>query len=193
MTLIPEQNAMTPEQAFENLQKWWQSQQQLIALKAAEILARKDLVKFYFANPREGTNRLDLGGGFDLKLDFGYDRKVDEAALDAAKASEFKKLGLSKDDLFVYKPALNLKAYRKLNAVQRAFIDELMDVKETTPQLHIVQRAQDDNGIGEAAAEGETTAKPARAPRKAAAAKAPKAPAKAAAAKKAPAKRATKR
>lgn len=193
MTNIPDQQQLTPEQAFENLQKWWQQQQQLIALKTAEILARKDLVKFYFANPREGTNRLDLGGGYDLKLDFGYDRKVDEAALDATKASEFKKLGLSKDELFTYKPQLNLKAYRKLNAAQRAFIDELMDVKETTPQLHIVPRAQDEAATGEAAAEGEAPAKPARAPRKAAAAKAPKAPAKAAAAKKAPAKRATKR
>lgn len=181
MTKIPEQQVRTPEEMFANLQKWWQMQQQLAKLKTTEVLERKDMVGYYFPSPREGTNRLDVGGGFDLRLVFGYSRNVDEAALDSAKASDFKKLKIDKDSLFAYKPELVVKEYKKLSDEQRAFIDELLDVKESTPQLHIVPRAQSD-------ADPEITEVPVattkRAPRKAAA----KAPAKKTAAKKAPAK-----
>lgn len=178
MTQIPEQVTLTPEQAYEQLQKWFQQQQQLTVLKTAEVLERKRMAGFYFPQPREGSNRLDLGGGYDLKLDFAYSRNVDEAALDAAKAADFRKLHIDKEDLFPLKPTLNLKAYRKLSDAQRAFVDELLDTKEATPQLHIVPQAEKDAPAEEAAA--------APAPRKRAAAK--KAPAvKKAAAKKAPA------
>lgn len=179
MTQIPEQQQLTPEQAFEELQKWWQQQQQLAILKQAEVLVRKRMANFYFPTPREGTNRLDLGGGYDLKLDFSYSRNVDEAALDNAKAADFRKLRIDKEELFPLKPTLNLKAYRKLTDEQRAFVDELLEVKEGTPALHIVPQGEQAQGTdGEAA--------PAPAPRKRAAAK--KAPAaKKAVAKKAPA------
>ena len=153
MTQIPDQQALSPEQAFEELQKWWQQQKQLAILKLNEVLARKRMSTFYFPTPREGTNRLDLGGGYDLKLDYSYTRNVDEAALDSAKAADFRKLKIDKDELFPLKPTLNLKAYRGLSDAQRAFVDELIETKESTPQLHIVKQAE-----VEAAVEGEAAA-----------------------------------
>lgn len=177
MTLIPQQQGPTPEQMFERLQTWWQQQQQLAKLRALEILKRKEMVAYYFVDPRQGTNRLDVGGGFDLKLDVPFKPKVDEAMFKAVKTADFTALGIDKATLFPLKPTLSVTAYRKLNDKQRAFIDQMLDVGDNTPQLHIVARSQDEQVSTEVQA---TTAPAKRATRKAAA----KAPTKKAVAKK---------
>jgi hypothetical protein len=141
MARIPEQVQLTPEQAFEQLQVWFTLRQQLQKLKQTEVLARKDMVAFYFHNPVEGTNRVDLGGGFELKLTYGYDRKVDEAALQNVTAEQVKKLKLPMDELIRWKPELSVTAYRALNAEQQKFVDGLLDIKEGSPQLEIVPTA----------------------------------------------------
>lgn len=140
-------NELTPEQAYARLQLWYQKQAQLAELKTEEILLRKELSGFYFHRPVEGVNRVDLGGGFDLKLDHGYDYKVDEAALDAVKAADIKRLKLDMDALVVYKPSLSLTAFRKLNAEQYKFVVGFLDIKEKTPQLHIVQQSEPTTAI----------------------------------------------
>jgi hypothetical protein len=139
--------AMTPEQAYQRLQVWFEQSKQLAELKTSEILARKELANFYFAKPQKGVNRLDLGGGFDLKLDYGFDYTVDEAALDSVKASDVKRLKLPMDDLIVYKPVLSLREYNKLNAEQKKFVDEFIDAKEKSPQLHIVASVEATSAI----------------------------------------------
>lgn len=138
MVQIPEQQALTPEQAFERLQVWFGMQQQLGDLKTAEVLARKLLSTFYFPNPEEGTNRIELGGGFDLKLDHKVNRTVDEAALLQVTAEQVKTLKLPMGDLFEQKWELRTGAYRTLDAKQRKFVDALLDIKEGTPSLSIV-------------------------------------------------------
>lgn len=140
MTTIPDPTPLTPEQAYVDLQKWWQQQQQLKTLKFLEHNARVRMVEFYFPTPREGTNNIDMGGGYNLTLAHTFDYNVDEAAFNSAKASDFKKLKIDRDALFVMKPALSLKAYRKLTEEQRAFVDELLDIKPNSPQLHIVPK-----------------------------------------------------
>lgn len=146
MATIPEQPQITPEQMFERLQVWYGMSDQLAQLKTAEVLARKDLAAYYFPTPTEGTNRMDLGQGFDLKLDHKVNRVVDEAALNAlggdAKAlKEIEKLAIPMGDLFVQKWELKLGAYRSLDDAQRKFVDKLLDIKEGTPGLSIVPKA----------------------------------------------------
>lgn len=142
MTAIPPKPDMTQEQAFARLQAWYGTQQKLADLKTAEVLERKGLASFYFPAPEEGTNRLPLGGGFDLKLEHTITRKVDEAALDNVKATQAKKLKLNLDLLFPTKPTLSVTEYRKLTDEQRAFVDTLLDIKESeTPGLKIVPQA----------------------------------------------------
>lgn len=140
-------NELTPEQAYARLQLWYQKQAQLAELKTEETLLRKELSGFYFHRPVEGVNRMDLGGGFDLKLDHGYDYKVDEAALDAVKAADVKRLKLDMDALIEYKPVLSLRAFRRLDAEQYKFVIGFLDVKEKTPQLHIVPQADGSSPI----------------------------------------------
>lgn len=153
MVAIPPKPDMTPEQAFARLQLWYSTQQKVAELKTTEVLERKTLARFYFPEPEEGTNRLPLGGGFDLKMGRSITRKVDEAALENVKVAQAKKLKLNMDELFPMKPTLNLTAYRKLSDDQRAFVDTLLDIKESeTPALHIVPQADTAGAAGHKAA-----------------------------------------
>lgn len=143
MSQIPDQPQVTPEQMYERLQVWFGMADQLGQLRTAEVLARKALASYYFPTPEEGTNRMELGGGFDLKLDHKVNRNVDEAALNAlgsdTKALKLiEKLKIPMADLFYQKWELRTGAYRTLNDEQRKFVDGLLDIKEGTPSLSIV-------------------------------------------------------
>lgn len=53
MTDLPQFPGMTPEQAFERLQQWYQKKAQLNALKQNEHLERVALSEFYFRRRRK--------------------------------------------------------------------------------------------------------------------------------------------
>lgn len=190
MAKIPEQAGMTPESAYEELMMWYQQQEELRALRAAEILRRKRLADYYFHAPREGTNRLNLGGGFDLLLQHSFNRTIDAEALESVKLTDLKPLGLQKvwDDLFVYKPSLSMPIYRELSQEQAAFVDRFLEIKEATPSLSIVAAKADAVSTPEPQAPAPERPAPAAKPRSRRAS-AKKAPAKKAPAKKAAAKR----
>lgn len=132
---------MTPEQAFASLQDWFIKKQKLSELKQEEHLQRAALATFYFPAPKEGTNRLDLGGGYDLKLVHSYNVTVDEAAVEQVTQAQIKKHKLPWDELFVYKPSLNKKVFNKLSAEQQKFVQTLLDSEPGSPQLDIVPNA----------------------------------------------------
>lgn len=129
----------SPEEAYTMLQEWYALQTQLAELKAKEIDLRRLMVSYYYPAPTVGTNRMDLGGGYDLKLDFGYDYKVDEAALDGVTKTDIKKHKLPMDELVVFKPVLSVKVFNSLTDDQREFVEEaFLEKKEKSPQLKIV-------------------------------------------------------
>lgn len=138
---MSEANNLTPEKAYALLQEWYIDKGKLSELKEVEGFTRRRLVAFYFPSPEEGTNRLDLGQGYDLKLNHSYDYKVDEAAVDQVTQAEIKKHKLPWDDLFVYKPTLNKKVYNDLTSEQQKFVQALLDIKPASPQLDIVPTA----------------------------------------------------
>lgn len=148
MSDIPQQQAISAEEAFELLQNWYVEQQALKKAKSAEHLTRTRLAAFYFPAPVEGTNRLDVGLGFDLKMVHSFNYKVDEADLDNVSADKIKELELPWEELFVYKPELNIKAYRALTDAQRAFVQSIIEIKEGSPQLEVVPKA---NAVGQQA------------------------------------------
>lgn len=151
-TEIPQQARMTPEQAFARLQEWFQKQTQLAKLKVHEHLERVELSAFYFTDPREGVNRLDLGGGFDLKLDHSFNITVNEDDLSGAKASDIKRLKLPWDDLFVYKPSLSKAIYNSLTPEQKLYVDQFLEIKPASPKLAIVPSANREGQAAHAAA-----------------------------------------
>lgn len=139
---ITPQPEMTPEAAFARLQVWFGKQKELAELKTEEVLERKSLAGYYFPTPEEGTNRIPLGGGFDLMLKHGIKRNVDEAALDNVKPAEAKRMKLNLDELFPTKRVLSVAVYRTLSDEQRKFVDSLLDISDDgTPQMHIVPQA----------------------------------------------------
>lgn len=138
---IPTQEPMTPEAAFKRLEEWYVKQGQLKKLKAHEHLERVELVGFYFRSPKEGTNRLALGDGYDLKLQHGYNYKVTNEDLDQVKAADIKRLKLPWDELFKFEPKLVKPVYNGLSKEQKDFVDQLLEITDASPQLEIVATA----------------------------------------------------
>lgn len=175
MASIPQQE----EGSFvKTLFTWFEKKTQLAKLRAEESLLRDAVFKHYFKSPKEGVNRIDLGEtipesrGYDLKLEFSYDRKIDEQQLTALRAlkvkdmlEQLKNLGFpvdsyAPDDLVVdalklpldklirYKPELVTKEWRTLTEEQHKIFDRILEIKPASPQLNIEM-----NKVGKAAAE----------------------------------------
>lgn len=169
MSQIPEEQQLTPEKAFEQLQTWFGMSEQLGQLRTVEVLARKRMADYYFPNPDEGTNRLDLGGGFDLICVSKLNRTVDEAALmalDQAALDTINKLSIPMAELFVQKWELKGGAYNTLTEEQRKFVDTLLVIKDATPALSIGPHADVVASNAHKAKAEAGGSKPKRAPRK---------------------------
>lgn len=133
MTAIPV-NAVTQE----DLNAWSQMQQQLSALKSAEMLLRIKIFKGLFPAPVEGTNSVPLGDeGWVIKAKYPITRKPDIALL-TARAQELRAAGIPLDTVIRTVPELATGEYRKLTEEQRKMLDEVMDVKPGSPALEIM-------------------------------------------------------
>jgi len=126
-------NQVTTEDLFQ----WYQMQQDLSALKAAEGLLRAKIFKGLFPAPEEGTNTHHLPDGYELKAVHKINRTLDIAAV-TAFADKFKEAKIPVDKLIEYKPELRIKEYRSLTAEQMQLFDQCLVVKDGTPDLKIV-------------------------------------------------------
>lgn len=142
MVAIPE-NTVT----VEDLMKWDELQRQLKAVKAAEMLLRTKIYKFYFpeATTVEGTNNHPLAEGWLLKAKRTIDRKVDLPVLQAfatkptaEEPSKLEAAGIRLDDIVEWEPKLKLRAYRSLTDEQREVFDQVLTIKDGAPALEIV-------------------------------------------------------
>lgn len=106
--------------------------------KAADRKAEIDaalLNRFFPAPKDEGVQRVEADG-FAVMLDAGLTRTIDPAVLPVV----LKKLPVgSEDKLIVWKPTLNLPAYRLLSDKQRAIFDECLTTKAAKPGFEIVK------------------------------------------------------
>lgn len=144
MVEIPDQQALTPEQAWALLQDWYRLQAELAPLKVREVLLRKQIAGYYFPEPNEGTNRFAIGGGFDLVLKHQVRREIDEAALDTL-AKDFRKKKIPLDELVRYSPSLVLREYRKLDEDAMQLFDRVLTIKPAeTPSMSIEPAAASD-------------------------------------------------
>lgn len=143
MVEIPE-NAVTEK----DLADWYLLTEQLSKLKAAEALLRPRIYKHFFPDPVEGTNTYILPDKFQLKAVRKIDRKVDEASMFAFRAPEvvegvtsnssrFEQADIKADELFKPKYELVTSAYRKLTDEQRKVVDQVLIIKDGSPQLDI--------------------------------------------------------
>jgi hypothetical protein len=129
-----------------DIAKWYEIQEQLTELKAAEAMLRRRLADHFFKDPKEGSaeNKYPLndGTGAILQMDHKINRTVLEPELDAYKAavkeegSNLPKLPLNK--LVKYKPELVKSEYNKLTAEERAACDTFLNIKPGMPDLKVV-------------------------------------------------------
>lgn len=121
-----------------DLEQWFEVSNQLQALKEKEMSLRKSIFKLAFPAPKEGTNILSLGDGYDLKGVHKINRKIDEAALHAGKDT-FESENIVLDRLVRFKPELSTGEYKKLTDAQRHCFDFCLVATEGSPSIEIVK------------------------------------------------------
>ena len=115
----------------EKIEVWYQLQQELKRMKAAEAAMRAEIVKEAFGeNRKEGTHKLDLGGGFVLVAKQPYTRKINPEVLQrlpVALATKCTRTSYS----------LNKKAYDLLVGSEKALFDECLITTPGAPSLEV--------------------------------------------------------
>lgn len=139
MVEIPE-NAVTQA----DLAEWYKLTEQLSDLKAKETVLRSRIYKYFFTNPVEGTNTYVLPDKYQLKAVRKVERKVDEAALqvfrqpqEGKNTSKFEEVEVNAGTLFKTKFELVVSEYRKLSDDQKKVVDQVLIIKDGSPQLDI--------------------------------------------------------
>lgn len=131
------------------LERWYALQQAWTTvqrIRDAELSLRKVVAGRFFPQPKEGTNRSPLEGGYDVKLVQTFDRSVDETVPQVFP--RLREMGVSVDKLFPLVPRLSLTEYRKLVEQNTEdgkpnellmFVDSFIVTKPGSPQITIVK------------------------------------------------------
>ena len=112
-----------------------QIQQWLKKAQAREMEIRSTLCGHFFADPKEGTQRIEHNG-YIFKMVQPMTRKLDEAALDAIMPQmpeQFRQLGV----LVKYSAGLVKAGYDALTDQDRKIFDQALTVTPGAPQLTI--------------------------------------------------------
>ncbi len=132
---------------------WQQKKDAIETAKAEEMDLRKYIVKREFPKADEGTNRKELGNGYDLKavVKMNYnlaDNDTVEATLDKLSAMGAAGSAIA-DRLVSWKPNFLKTEYRKLEEDKEKgsqfavtalnIIGEMLTIKEAAPELEIVE------------------------------------------------------
>ena len=88
-----------------------------------------------FQDPKIGTNKVDLGGGYTLKYVNGIDTRLDEASFNLIREELPDHIV---DKCIKFKPSLIMKGLKDLNEHERELLDEAIITKPKTPTLEIV-------------------------------------------------------
>lgn len=107
------------------------------ALIARELELRKKIVALGFHNPKEGVNYRELGAGYQLKVQYKLDRKIDEAAYPSVQQA-LAKIGFEADNICRFKREIDMRVYRDLTADVRNIFDDCLEIKPGSPILDIV-------------------------------------------------------
>lgn len=122
----------------EDLNQWYEAKELLKKYKTLEYALRKKIFGVYFPAPEEGTNTVPFNEDYDLKAKHTLDRKVDEPVLNAVAKELREEHKLPVDTLIRYKPELNKREYNKLTAEEKRVFDQVLTIKEGSPQIEFV-------------------------------------------------------
>jgi hypothetical protein len=111
------------------LQEWRNTKDLLDFYKEHEAKLRPEVQAALFPNASEGTNTLEIGNGWKLKLVAKTNYKIqnDDGPIIQAIAEQ---TGAIK-----FEPKLSISAYKHLSAVHKAMIDEVLTTSPGMPTL----------------------------------------------------------
>ncbi len=132
MTTIPENTV-----SMEDLNKWYLLQEEVRKAKAAEMLLRTKIFRYFFPSPEEGTNSYKLPDGHVLKGKHNITRNIDPGTLQAM-GEQFREAGIHCDILVKWEPTLKTSVYRELTEEQAHLFDQCLIIKDGSPSLEIV-------------------------------------------------------
>lgn len=122
----------------EDINNWYIFKQKLSEYKDLEIALRKKIAAFYFRDPHEGTNTIDMTDGFVMKMGHTINRKIDEAAFSATK-ERLRELGVDADTLVRFKPELVKSVWNAMTPEIKEVTAEFIIEDVGTPSLEIMQ------------------------------------------------------
>lgn len=137
-------NGYTEEQKkvlYDAIDAWHKKSAELAKCIADEKVLRQALCDTYFPTPREGTNKMLIGFGMELKMDFRINRKIDEVALDAAIAGKM----INPDTItecIKYKPTLSATGWKALDDDDRKLFADIVTETPGTPGLELFKPKQ---------------------------------------------------
>ena len=131
---------ISQETKLAKLAEWNAARELVVACKPlldSEMALRKEVVKMFFPDAREGTTNLDLAQGWKLKAVVKLTRKIDEAALPAV-GEQLREIGVNPDTLVEYKPEVVTAAYRALSDASSAIFDNALTTSPASPTLALI-------------------------------------------------------
>lgn len=122
---------------------WKDLKEQLAIVKEQEMSMRKQLVEADFSPEYDGTQTLELGGGYELKATNKKNYKLsDKESVEKALSNyEDEKLA---DRLIKWKPELVKKEYKNLSDEDRKIIDIVITTTFGAPTLKLVEPKSDE-------------------------------------------------
>lgn len=132
-----------PSVTMDEVALWYKMKEDLSKLKVAESLLRKRIFGHYFPAPEEGVNKFPLndGTGFVIKGTRKIDRKVDEALL-SLKFQELRDKNINPDVFLKRTYELKVSEYRKFTDEEIKLVDQILIIKDGSPELEIVKPAR---------------------------------------------------
>lgn len=122
----------------EKIVAWKDAKLQLDAFKKLEMELRKELVSENFDHEKlEGTENLELGNDWKLKCVKKLSYKLDNQKGATVKALAAMPSYVA-ERLVKWEPKLSTSEYKKLDATNRAIIDEVLTITEASPSLDLV-------------------------------------------------------
>lgn len=126
---------------------WQRLKQQKEALEEQELIARNKVIAFFHEDvtDKAGTENVDLGGGYKLKMVFAQRHSVPSAENGAAVRAVMEQLkGMGEDGAFIaerlfrWKPELSKSEYDRLSPSVKRVVNKVVTTKPAQPTLEIV-------------------------------------------------------
>lgn len=127
----------------ELIQNWLVAVKALESAKALEMDLRTQVSKLCFPEPTEGTNTLELGNGYKLKLQHKFNYTLggnEEVEMALNKIANTDNEGnFIAERLVNWKPSLAIKEYREADEKYKVHLNKVLTIKPASPALEFVE------------------------------------------------------